>query len=96
MDKTKYWVVGAGIATGLAALLLTAAGNPANMGFCIACFIRDIAGGFGLHSADKQIRCSTCVPRSSVWCSVPWQPHSPGGNSAPAPDHRPPCGLCSA
>ena len=53
MDKTKYWVVGAGIATGLAALLLTAAGNPANMGFCIACFIRDIAGGFGLHSADK-------------------------------------------
>ena len=26
-------------------------GNPANMGFCIACFLRDTAGGLGLHSA---------------------------------------------
>jgi YedE family putative selenium metabolism protein len=26
-------------------------GNPVNMGFCIACFVRDIAGGLGLHSA---------------------------------------------
>lgn len=28
-------------------------GNPANMGFCIACFERDIAGAVGLHSAAK-------------------------------------------
>ena len=27
-------------------------GNPANMGFCIACFLRDIAGGLGLHRAE--------------------------------------------
>ena len=26
-------------------------GNPPNMGFCIACFIRDTAGALGLHSA---------------------------------------------
>ena len=26
-------------------------GNPANMGFCIACFLRDTAGGLGLHGA---------------------------------------------
>ena len=26
-------------------------GNPANMGFCIACFIRDTAGALKLHSA---------------------------------------------
>ena len=26
-------------------------GNPANMGFCIACFYRDLAGSLGLHSA---------------------------------------------
>jgi len=28
-------------------------GNPPNMGICIACFLRDIAGGLGLHSAAK-------------------------------------------
>ncbi|MFR1988613.1 MAG: YedE family putative selenium transporter [Oscillospiraceae bacterium] len=33
--------------------MLTALGNPANMGFCIACFERDIAGAVGLHSAAK-------------------------------------------
>ena len=38
---------------GIAALVLTAAGNPKNMGFCIACFERDIAGALGLHSAGK-------------------------------------------
>ena len=41
----------AGVVTGIAALALTALGNPKNMGFCIACFERDIAGALGLHSA---------------------------------------------
>ena len=53
MGKSKYLVIGTGVVVGLAALILTAAGNPANMGFCIACFLRDIAGGLGLHSAEK-------------------------------------------
>ena len=53
MGKNKLLVPVTGIAVGIAALLLTAAGNPANMGFCIACFLRDIAGGLGLHSAEK-------------------------------------------
>ena len=51
MGKSKYWMIGTGVAVGLTALALTAAGNPANMGLCIACFLRDIAGGLGLHSA---------------------------------------------
>jgi len=42
-----------GVVIGIAALVLTALGNPANMGFCIACFERDIAGAVGLHSAAK-------------------------------------------
>ena len=42
-----------GIVVGVAALILTAAGNPKNMGFCIACFERDIAGALGFHSAAK-------------------------------------------
>ena len=43
----------AGAIVGLAAVVLTKLGNPANMGFCIACFLRDIAGSLGLHSAAK-------------------------------------------
>ena len=41
MGKSKYLVIGTGVVVGLAALILTAAGNPANMGFCIACFLRE-------------------------------------------------------
>ena len=57
--KEKGWlksygpIILTGIVVGIAALVLTAAGNPKNMGFCIACFERDIAGALGLHSAGK-------------------------------------------
>lgn len=48
----KYWlVVLTGLCVGAAAVFLTAEGNPANMGFCIACFIRDITGAVGFHGA---------------------------------------------
>ena len=53
MNKHHRLILLAGFITGLAALGLAAAGNPANMGFCIACFLRDIAGGLGMHSAAK-------------------------------------------
>lgn len=53
MSKNKFLVPATGVIVGLAALALTALGNPANMGFCIACFLRDIAGGLGLHGAEK-------------------------------------------
>lgn len=43
----------AGIVVGIAAVALQLWGNPKNMGFCIACFERDIAGSLGLHSAAK-------------------------------------------
>ncbi len=36
---------------GIIAVLLVYFGNPVNMGFCIACFVRDIAGSVGLHRA---------------------------------------------
>ncbi len=41
----------AGALCGLFAVLLALKGNPANMAFCIACFIRDTAGAMGLHQA---------------------------------------------
>lgn len=53
MKKENRLVLAAGVDVGLAALALTALGNPGNMGFCIACFERDIAGAVGLHSAAK-------------------------------------------
>lgn len=44
-------VIFTGIVVGALAIALTIWGNPVNMGFCIACFLRDIAGGLGLHRA---------------------------------------------
>ena len=49
--KNHLWVIVTGLVVGLAAVLLAAQGNPGNMGFCIACFIRDIAGGVKMHTA---------------------------------------------
>jgi YedE family putative selenium metabolism protein len=43
--------MGSGLLLGLLGVLLVRAGNPANMGVCVACFVRDIAGGLGLHRA---------------------------------------------
>ncbi|HQC36280.1 MAG TPA: YedE family putative selenium transporter [Bacillota bacterium] len=51
MKKINWVLVITGLLVGAAAVALTAMGNPKNMGFCIACFIRDIAGGMKLHSA---------------------------------------------
>ena len=51
--KVHLGVIIVDAAVGLAALILTALGNPTNMGFCIACFLRDISGAVGLHSAAK-------------------------------------------
>ncbi|NLX61202.1 MAG: YedE-related selenium metabolism membrane protein [Tissierellia bacterium] len=49
--KEKRGIILTGAIIGLISVLLVHLGNPKNMGFCIACFIRDIAGGIGLHSA---------------------------------------------
>ena len=51
MKKEKTTIVVAGVLIGLIASMLVFFGNPANMGFCIACFLRDTTGALGLHSA---------------------------------------------
>ncbi len=51
MNKQRLLLIYAGGAMGLLAVVLVLTGNPANMGFCIACFLRDISGGLGLHRA---------------------------------------------
>lgn len=47
----KLFIIIAGLIIGVIAAGLAYLGNPKNMGFCIACFIRDTAGGLGLHKA---------------------------------------------
>ena len=47
----KLAIALAGLAIGVIAALLVFFGNPKNMGYCIACFLRDTAGGLKLHSA---------------------------------------------
>ena len=49
--KQSRLVIISGLSIGAASVLLMRLGNPANMGICVACFIRDIAGGLGLHRA---------------------------------------------
>lgn len=49
--STTWGIVLTGGIIGLAAILLQKLGNPPNMGICVACFERDIAGGLGLHRA---------------------------------------------
>jgi uncharacterized protein len=48
---TPAGVIAVGAVIGVIAALLQKAGNPANMGICVACFERDIAGAIGLHRA---------------------------------------------
>lgn len=50
--RINPWIIVTGILVGAAAVALTVLGNPKNMGFCIACFLRDIAGATKLHSAE--------------------------------------------
>ncbi|MFA9424471.1 MAG: YedE family putative selenium transporter [Sedimentibacter sp.] len=49
--ESKKGIIFAGSVVGLISVLLVVFGNPKNMGFCIACFERDIAGALGLHRA---------------------------------------------
>ena len=50
--KQKWGALAAALLVGLVAVGLGMGGNPANMAFCIACFIRDTAGALGLHRAE--------------------------------------------
>jgi len=48
---TSPGIIGVGAFIGVFAPLLQKWGNPGNMGVCVACFERDIAGAIGLHRA---------------------------------------------
>ena len=48
---SRRGIVLVGVTIGVLAPLLQKLGNPPNMGICVACFERDIAGALGLHRA---------------------------------------------
>lgn len=52
LSDSKKKLVLAGVVCGIVAACLATLGNPANMAFCIACFIRDTAGAMGMHQAE--------------------------------------------
>jgi hypothetical protein len=49
----------AGTIIGVIAALLVKFGNPGNMGVCVACFTRDVAGAWDF---TVQVLSSTCAP----------------------------------
>ena len=49
--SSRKGIISAGIFVGIFAPLLQKWGNPGNMGICVACMERDIAGALGLHRA---------------------------------------------
>ena len=49
--SSRKGIIFTGIAVGVLAPILVKLGNPGNMGICVACFNRDIAGALGLHRA---------------------------------------------
>lgn len=51
MEKRQRLIIATGLIIGFFGAALVKFGNPANMGFCIACFLRDISGSLRLHNA---------------------------------------------
>ncbi len=50
--STRTGIILVGAVIGVGAALLQFIGNPPNMGICVACFERDIAGALGFHRVD--------------------------------------------
>lgn len=51
MKKENMRMFLGGLLIGMIGIILAKYGNPGNMGICIACFLRDIAGGLKWHQA---------------------------------------------
>ncbi len=86
MKNEKIQIILAGLVIGVIGAALVLFGNPKNMGFCIACFIRDTAGGLGLHSAEavQYIRPEIIgIVLGSMGVALAKKEFQPRGGSAP-------------
>ncbi|MBQ9903332.1 MAG: YedE-related selenium metabolism membrane protein [Synergistaceae bacterium] len=90
MDKaltSKHGPLIAGGLIGLIAVALAHFGNPGNMGFCVACFTRDIAGALGFHRAGVVQYIRPEIPGfilGSFLSAMMFREYSPRGGSSPA------------
>lgn len=50
--SSRTGIIAVGAVIGIGAAVLQYLGNPPNMGICVACMERDIAGALGLHRAE--------------------------------------------
>ena len=84
--QPKTWIILGGLIFGVLASLLTKSGNPLNMGFCSACFLRDITGALGLHRADvvQYIRPEIIgLILGALFSSLLFREFKPRGGSSP-------------
>lgn len=85
LEKLKLPLVGA--LTAVISITLVLLGNPGNMGFCVACFLRDTAGALGLHGAVavQYVRPETIgIVIGALIVSLITKEFSSKGGSAPA------------
>ena len=86
LKNEKRNMIFAGLIIGVIASVLVLFGNPKNMGFCVACFLRDTAGALGLHSAEavQYIRPEIIgLVFGSFFMALAKKEFSPRGGSAP-------------
>lgn len=89
MDKmltSRSGPIWAGGVIGVLAVLLVKMGNPGNMGICVACFTRDIAGALGLHRAGVVQYLRPEIPGFIIGAylsSFLFGEHLPRGGSSP-------------
>lgn len=84
MERRK--LILAGLVVGLLGAALVMFGNPKNMGVCVVCFVRDIAGSFGLHRAAVVMRLRLEVPGfilGAFLASLVAREFKPRGGSSP-------------
>ena len=84
--KEKMTITVLGFFIGITASMLAFLGNPKNMGFCIACFIRDTVGALGLHQAlqVQYIRPEIIgIVLGGFICALIFNEFKPKGGSAP-------------
>lgn len=82
--KQTIKIIIAGVIIGAISSILVLLGNPKNMGFCIACFIRDTVGALGLHRAEavQYIRPEIIgIVIGSTVCALCFKEFKPKGGS---------------
>ncbi len=82
----KIRMILGGLVFGALASLAVTWGNPPNMGFCSACFLRDVVGAVGLHRADvvQYIRPEIIgLVFGAFLCAVLFREFKPRGGSSP-------------